>query len=163
MFRKIIPSPLGPVLISATEKGLAEVLFLEDGQEAAYTHSLQENALCREAALQLEAYFLGKRKTFDLLLAPEGTPFRQLVWQELLKIPYGTSVTYTEIARNLNNPLSVRAVGTANGQNPLAVIIPCHRVIGADGTLTGYAGGLWRKEFLLRLEGHPLFAQPTLF
>jgi methylated-DNA-[protein]-cysteine S-methyltransferase len=98
-----------------------------------------------------------------LPLSPIGTEFQQSVWKELLQIPFGKTSTYSDIANNLNNPLSVRAVGTSNGKNPIAIIIPCHRVIGADGSLTGYAGGLWRKEVLLKLEGNPHYNQPSLW
>jgi methylated-DNA-[protein]-cysteine S-methyltransferase len=108
--------------------------------------------LC-EAKSQLEAYFDGKLKSFDLPLQMDGTQFQQKVWGELKKIPYGETINYGELASRVGNPKASRAVGMANHNNPIGIIVPCHRVIGADGKLTGYAGGLWRKEKLLELEG----------
>lgn len=105
-----------------------------------------------ETRRQLEEYFAGRRTDFDLPLAPQGTEFQRRVWQELLTIGHGTTATYGDIARRIGNPNGMRAVGLANGKNPIAIIIPCHRVIGADGTLTGYAGGLGMKQTLLDLE-----------
>jgi methylated-DNA-[protein]-cysteine S-methyltransferase len=104
------------------------------------------------AAQQLTEYFNGSRTTFELPLAPAGTAFQQQVWRALLDISYGHTACYGDIARAINNPKGVRAVGLANSRNPIAIIIPCHRIIGANGTLTGYAGGLDKKEWLLRLE-----------
>jgi len=101
---------------------------------------------------QLEEYFAGERTIFDIPLAPEGAPFEREVWRALEEIPYGETVSYGEIARRVGQPTAARAVGTANGRNPIAVIVPCHRVIGADGSLTGYGGGLERKRLLLELE-----------
>jgi len=116
-------------------------------------------AAFREAAAQLEAYFAGELKEFTVPLAPSGTPFQLAVWTELTKIPYGSTVSYGDIARALGKrPVAARAVGLANGANPISVIVPCHRVIGSYGSLTGYGGGLERKELLLRLEG----AGPTM-
>lgn len=108
--------------------------------------------LVRETEEQLEQYFMGKRKAFELPLKMQGTEFQKQVWRELLKIPYGETRCYSEIARLIQNPHAVRAVGIANHRNPLAVVVPCHRVIGKDGALTGYAGGLERKRMLLDLE-----------
>ncbi|MCY1435576.1 Methylated-DNA--protein-cysteine methyltransferase [compost metagenome] len=106
-----------------------------------------------EVVRQLDEYFAGKRQTFDLPLAPRGTQFQREVWQALLEIPFGRTTCYAELAERIGRPKAMRAVGAANGANPIAVIIPCHRVIGRDGSLTGYGGGLERKELLLRLEG----------
>ncbi|MNE36295.1 Methylated-DNA--protein-cysteine methyltransferase [compost metagenome] len=106
-----------------------------------------------EAVRQLDEYFAGKRQKFDLRLAPRGTEFQREVWQALLDIPFGRTTCYAELAERIGRPKAMRAVGAANGANPIAVIIPCHRVIGRDGSLTGYGGGLERKELLLRLEG----------
>ena len=111
------------------------------------------SAMTSQACAQLQEYFAGKRTTFDLPLAASGTTFQQQVWQALLTIPYGKTCSYGDIARAIGNPKGVRAVGLANGKNPLAIVVPCHRVIGADGKLTGYAGGLNRKQQLLALEG----------
>jgi len=115
---------------------------------------------CKE---QLLNYFGGKRCTFDLPLNPEGTDFQKKVWNELLKIPYGETITYMELAIRLGDPKAVRAVGTTNGRNPLAIVIPCHRVIGAGNKLTGYAGGIWRKKWLLELEHTHNPNKQTLF
>jgi methylated-DNA-[protein]-cysteine S-methyltransferase len=163
MFLKRYESPLGIIKIQASETGLQEVLFINEAKDTMIDWSVGENNICILAFTQLEDYFAGKRKMFDLPLSPAGSTFQQTVWKELVKIPFGKTTSYGAIANDLNNPLSVRAVGTANGRNPIAIIIPCHRVIGADGTLTGYAGGLWRKEALLKLEGHPSFNQPSLW
>ncbi|GAB5533863.1 MAG: hypothetical protein Rubg2KO_01120 [Rubricoccaceae bacterium] len=115
-----------------------------------------------EAVRQLEAYVAGERTRFDLELAPEGTPFQQEVWQALCEIPYGQTISYGELAARVGRPLGAQAVGRANGQNPIGVIVPCHRVVGSDGALVGYAGGLDRKEALLRHEGAAVLP-PTLF
>lgn len=113
----------------------------------------RETPVLRETAAQLNAYFQGKLRRFDLPLHLEGTPFRMRVWAELARIPYGTTISYGELARRIGSPKAVRAVGGANHHNPISIIIPCHRVIGADGSLVGYGGGLEIKRFLLKLEG----------
>ena len=141
-------SPLGLLEISATDAGITAVTFVESPAHAAAAHPL-----LAAAAAQLADYFAGQRRDFDLPLAAAGTPFQRAVWQQLLGIPYGRTVTYQDVANALGKPRAVRAVGAANGQNPAAVIVPCHRVIGSNGRLTGYGGGLWRKEWLLRHEG----------
>ncbi len=117
-----------------------------------------DQTLLGEAVAQVEAYFDGSLKEFDLPLRSAGTPFQQAVWRELEGIPYGTVTSYGEIARRVGKPTASRAIGAANGRNPIAIIVPCHRVIGADGTLTGYGGGMWRKEWLLAHEGYALAA-----
>jgi methylated-DNA-[protein]-cysteine S-methyltransferase len=159
MYLSFCQSPLGPLKIEASETGLCSVLFIEEGTGAYLLEQNQANDITRNTVIQLHEYFNGQRQVFELPLTPHGSAFQQEVWKELVKIPYGQTDTYGAIAHKLNNPLSVRAVGTANGRNPIAIIIPCHRVIGANGTLTGYAGGLWRKEYLLKLEravNHPV-------
>ena len=113
---------------------------------------LEETELILECKKQLEEYFAGKRKTFDLPLVPKGTEFQQKVWKALQEIPYGETRTYGEIAAAIGNPKAARAVGMANNKNPIGIIIPCHRVVGANGKLVGYAGGMEKKEFLLELE-----------
>jgi methylated-DNA-[protein]-cysteine S-methyltransferase len=152
-------SPLGLLAVSAVDEGLTCInMGVEEIKDA---WGPEESTPVLEAALdQLEAYFAGDLKEFDLPLAAVGTPFQQRVWAELVKIPYGVTCSYMEVAQRLGDPKAVRAVGLANGRNPIAIIVPCHRVIGANGRLTGYAGGLWRKERLLSLErGAPaLFA-----
>ena len=106
----------------------------------------------KEANLQLSEYFEGKRKEFSFKLNPKGTDFQQKVWQELLKIPFGKTTSYLELSKQLGDVKAIRAVAAANGKNPLWIVVPCHRVIGSDGSLTGYAGGLWRKKWLLEHE-----------
>ena len=111
----------------------------------------------RSLLTQLREYFSGERQTFAITLAPHGTPFQLAVWHALREIPYGDTITYAELARRIGKPSAVRAVGAANGANPIPVIVPCHRVIGSNGTLTGYGGGIERKQWLLALEGRRLF------
>ncbi len=163
MYLSYYQSPLGPIRIEASDTGLLSVLFIEEGKGSYMLEQGQANSITRNTSLQLQEYFNGTRQVFDLPLSPRGTSFQQQVWQELLHIPFGKTDTYGAIAHKLHNPLSVRAVGTANGQNPIAIIIPCHRVIGANGTLTGYAGGLWRKEYLLKIESAATPVQTTLW
>lgn len=159
------PTPVGPLTLVALGEALVAV-WMEDQRHhpGAVAHgdpaSTDDPVLAR-AARQLEEYFAGRRTDFDLPLAPEGTEFQRRVWAELLQIPYGETVTYGELARRLDNPTGSRAVGLANGRNPLGIVVPCHRVVGAGGNLTGYGGGLPRKRLLLDLEarvaGHRLF------
>ena len=118
------------------------------------------NPVATQLQAQLDEYFAGQRREFDLPLSPVGTEHQQRVWQELLRIPFGTTITYSELAQRIGNPKSVRAVGRANGANPIWIVIPCHRVVGADGSLTGYAGGVEVKRKLLELEGA---RPPSLF
>ena len=141
-------SPIGIIQIEGSEDAITQVHF-QDGSETRTQKSFAILAECRD---QLDAYFKGKLKKFDLPLFLQGTPFQKLVWQALMKIPYGVTVSYSELAASINRPKAVRAVGGANHRNPIAIIIPCHRVIGADGKLVGYGGGLWRKEWLLNHE-----------
>ena len=119
-----------------------------------------ENELLRNLQKELSEYFAGRLTAFRVPLQTTGTPFQEVVWSELLKIPYGSTVTYAELARDINKPTAVRAVANTNGHNRIAIIIPCHRVIGADGTLTGYGGGLWRKRRLLDIESNQLSLGP---
>jgi methylated-DNA-[protein]-cysteine S-methyltransferase len=147
-------SPLGRLLLVGDHTGLLQVAMDIEGKpwrlDPAWRSAATE---LDEACRQLDGYFAGKRQAFDLRLAPRGTAFQQAVWQALLSIPFGQTSTYSALAAQIGRPSAVRAVGAANGANPIAVIIPCHRVIGRDGSLTGYAGGLTRKALLLRLEG----------
>lgn len=153
MFFTVMDSPLGEILLAGNESGLTQVSF-QDGESplSPAPDWQRDDAVWATAVTQLTAYFGGELQTFDLPLAPKGTPFQQKVWAYLQTIPYGRTTTYSAIAQALGNPKSTRAVGAANGRNPIALIIPCHRVIGSDGKLTGYAGGLHIKEALLRLE-----------
>ncbi len=150
-------SPLGPVLIRGTEKGITTVDFFE----AKLANQSAIPACLKEGVRQLTAYFHGDLQAFDLTLDWEGTPFQQEVWKKLLDIPFGKTAAYLDIAKKIGNPKAVRAVGSANGQNKIAIIVPCHRVIGSNGNLTGYAGGLSKKRWLLAFERSQI--QPTLF
>jgi len=151
----IIPSPLGDILLARNENGLSHISF-QEGTSAIEVTAVwqQDNAAFPEATAQLKAYFTGELREFDLPLAPEGTPFQQTVWGALQTIPYGKTSTYGELAAAIGRPTASRAVGAANGRNPLPIVIPCHRVIGANGKLTGFRGGLRFKEALLELEGN---------
>lgn len=142
------PSPIGLVEVSGNPDGIASVYFVEDQP---YLSDVPD--CLADCITQLTEFFQGNRHTFSLKLNPQGTAFQQKVWAELLNIPYGRTATYLDIALALGDKNAVRAVGSANGRNPISVIVPCHRVIGASGKLIGYGGGIWRKEWLLRHEG----------
>ena len=149
-------SPLGPMIVAATGKGLAGLWF--EGQkhlpDSAAWPLAPGHRVLRLAIAQLKEYFAGKRDSFDLPLDLQGgTPFQQSVWKALLAIPPGRTTSYGVLSRNIGKPAAVRAVGAAVGRNPVSIIVPCHRVLGLDGSLTGYAGGLERKSALLQLEG----------
>lgn len=150
-------SPVGKLLLAADNLGLRHVIF-SGGRELAeprpdWCPNLKGDiAPLAETIRQLRAYFAGELHDFDLPLAPQGPAFHQRVWRALCKIPYGETISYGELARRVGSPNASRAVGRANGANPIAIVIPCHRVIGSNGKLTGYGGGLPRKEFLLGLE-----------
>jgi len=148
-----MPSPLGPLVLVGTGDALTAI-GLPSGRDGFEPDPswIETTAPFAEPVRQLEAYFAGTLRRFDLRLAPAGTPFQQRVWQALLEIPYGETVSYSELARRIGRPAAVRAVGAANGQNPLAIVIPCHRVIGSNGRLVGYGGGLPAKSALLALE-----------
>jgi methylated-DNA-[protein]-cysteine S-methyltransferase len=143
-------SPIGQLRLAADAEGLREVHILGNG-EAAEPWTPKTDVLA-EAIRQLEEYFQGTRATFDLPLTPEGTDFQRRVWVTLAGIPAGKTISYQELARRLGDPKCIRAAGMANGKNPIAIIIPCHRVIGSDGSLVGYAGGLPAKQWLLDHE-----------
>ena len=147
-------SPLGLMKIQATELGLRAANF---ANEKILTEV--ENMYNQLAIKQLDAYFNGQIKDFDLPLDLEGTDFQKRVWNELLKIPFGKTKSYMDIARAIGDPKTIRAVGMANGSNKIAIIVPCHRVIGSDGSLTGYAGGMARKKWLLEFETPPIQQQ----
>lgn len=148
-------SPVQPLLLTSDGTALTGLYMVKHrhGPEVQTDWIEQSDALpFAETKRQLDAYFAGQLTEFDLPLAPEGTAFQQKVWQELQRIPYGATLSYGELARRIGNPNASRAVGLANGRNPISIIVPCHRVIGASGKLTGYGGGLSRKEILLTLE-----------
>jgi methylated-DNA-[protein]-cysteine S-methyltransferase len=152
-----IESPLGPLLLVADEAGLREIRFVNGRRPTQPEPSWKEDhAPLIETIRQLQAYFAGELENFDLQLAPEGTPFQLGVWRRLCDIPYGETISYGELADRIGNPKASRAVGLANGSNPIPIVIPCHRVIGSNGKLTGYGGGLPIKEKLLALERRQL-------
>ncbi len=150
-----VDSPVGQLLVAAGDDGLRAIEFPRNRHPVKRDDGWIEapHALIDEARRQLDDYFASKRVTFDVPLAPRGTPFQLAVWQALRGIPFGETWTYGDLARHIGQASAVRAVGAANGRNPIPIIVPCHRVIGSDGSLTGFGGGLPTKEFLLRLEG----------
>jgi methylated-DNA-[protein]-cysteine S-methyltransferase len=161
-----MPSPIGVLTIAsngthivALHMGSVESLRARMPKAAEWTRA---DAALADARDQLTAYFDGRLREFTLPLAPEGTPFQQRVWQALRGIAYGATASYGDIAASIGAPGSARAVGAANGQNPLAIVVPCHRVIGADGSLTGYGGGMARKQYLLELEARTSGRQLSL-
>lgn len=153
MYYCYMKTPVGKLLLAGDEQGLREIDFQDGPHPAQPAADWQENAKpFRRAIQQLEEYFAGKRQSFDLDLAPAGTPFQLKVWRALRRIPYGETWSYGQLAQRVGNPKAARAVGAANGQNPLPIVVPCHRVIGANGSLTGFGGGLGIKQKLLELE-----------
>ena len=164
MLCRRIDSPVGPLMLAADEHGLRHIEFREN-RHPADTGDWHggDNDVLRAAEAQLGEYFGGTRTSFDLPLAPRGSDFQVSVWRELARIPYGTTISYAQLAVRLGNANAMRAVGAANGRNPLPIVLPCHRVIGADGALVGFGGGLPVKEFLLRLEGALPAEQGGLF
>lgn len=150
----VMKSKMGPIYLAASEKGLRKVLFepTKDPQTISLSHKTPQNQILRHAVAELEEYFAGSRQKFTVPLDLEGTPFQLKVWQALSTIPFGQTCSYRDVAHKIKNPNAMRAVGSANGKNPICIIIPCHRVIAADGTLGGYTGGLNIKTKLLTLE-----------
>ncbi len=150
-YTSVLLSPIGTLAISADEKGITRVDFTEERT------SHQESPLTIACKQELREYFEGERTCFTVPLNAKGTPFQKEIWAILHEVPYGAILTYTEVAKKYGNIKTIRAVGAANGANPLAIITPCHRITGKDGKLVGYAGGLWRKKWLLNHEGATLF------
>lgn len=148
MSSAIIKTPLGNAILEGDAAGISKFVLTDESVE---TTAVPAPELA-EAIEQLEQYFAGQRKDFDLKLNPRGTDFQKKVWKLLQNIPHGKTSTYKDLSNEFGNPLAIRAVASANGKNPLWILIPCHRVIGSDGSLTGYAGGLWRKKWLLEHE-----------
>jgi methylated-DNA-[protein]-cysteine S-methyltransferase len=153
-------SPVGWIELVSKPQGISSIVFREPEGDV----NLPKGLLL-ECIAQLTLYFSGNLKVFDVPLAPEGSPFRLEVWNELVKIPYGQVVTYSDLAKRLRGTTYTRMVGQANAKNPVSILIPCHRVVGMNGALTGYGGGLWRKKFLLELEqkGNRKDFNPALF
>ena len=157
MQQAYIKTPLGTALIEGDENGIAKISTLDAGIPV--SDSVPD--VLAEAIQQLNDYFAGKRRDFSFTMNPQGTEFQKKVWQALLQIPFGTTTSYQELSVKLGDVKAIRAVASANGKNPLWIVVPCHRVIGSDGSLTGYAGGLWRKKWLLEHETPPV--QQSLF
>lgn len=151
----VMPSPVGLLRLAANADGLCLVEFPDPRHPVRAKAGWREgdSDVLADTRRQLGDYFAGTRRSFDLPLAPRGTPFQLQVWRALTAIPYGATISYRELAERIGQPAAMRAVGAANGRNPLPIVVPCHRVIGADGSLTGFGGGLPTKRFLLQLEG----------
>jgi methylated-DNA-[protein]-cysteine S-methyltransferase len=147
LYRDSFETPIGFVHVTGNDSGIHSIGFHAQAEAEPNVSPLTDLAI-----QQLRGYFLGERQEFSLPLVPEGTDFEMEVWNALSKLPYGETCSYLDIAHRMNNPNAIRAVGRANGANPIAIVIPCHRVVGADGSLTGYSGGLWRKRWLLDHE-----------
>ncbi|MCB1645392.1 MAG: methylated-DNA--[protein]-cysteine S-methyltransferase [Pseudomonadales bacterium] len=159
---RYVESPIGQLLIAGDDDGLCYIGFPSGkGQLSPGADWIEDSEVCEDVRQQLEEYFAGERTTFDVRLKPHGTEFQLQVLAALQEIPFGETRSYRDIAERIGRPRAVRAVGAANGRNPIPIIIPCHRVVGADGSLTGFGGGLDTKAFLLRLEG--IASQRNLF
>lgn len=158
MNNTLLRTPLGIALIEGTPEGISKITISEEPKELIKAPT---PPYLQQAVKQLQEYFAGDRKEFQLKLNPSGTAFQKKVWHLLEQIPYGTTASYLELSKQFGNPAAIRAVAAANGKNPLWIVIPCHRVIGSDGSLTGYAGGLWRKKWLL--EHEQVSKQQSLF
>lgn len=150
MYEVYYHTPLGFAHITADDHFITKISIRDEVYEVEPVSS----PILNEAIKQLDEYFAGKRKVFDLPLKQPGTDFQQRVWQQLLQIPYGVTISYAQMSNQMNNPLAIRAIASANGKNNLWIVVPCHRVIGTNGSLTGYAGGLWRKQWLLDHEAN---------
>jgi methylated-DNA-[protein]-cysteine S-methyltransferase len=149
VYRAYYKSPIGEIEITATESEIRSLDFVKGKRKAKATAPSPALKACLK---QLDEYFAGKRRVFELMLRLEGTGFQCDVWQALLDVPYGTTVSYADVAKAVKRPKAVRAVGSANGANPISIVIPCHRIITTGGALGGYGGGLWRKEWLIQHE-----------
>lgn len=163
MHYAIFESPAGLLLIAGDDHGIRQIRFRKGSDFAVPPDWTRDDAALTDVTTQLREYFEGRRRAFDLRLDPEGTAFQRSVWTALESIPYGETVSYLDIANRLGKPAAVRAVGAANGANPIPIVIPCHRVIGADGSLTGYGGGIDVKKWLLNHERGERGTQMGLF
>jgi methylated-DNA-[protein]-cysteine S-methyltransferase len=153
-YHRIMSSPLGTILLTADDDGLTGINFQDAaGAKTPPRDSVEADAPFADAVRQIDGYFRGERKQFNLRFSLKGTAFQRRVWNALCDIPYGQTISYRELAERIGNPAACRAVGAANGRNPIPIVVPCHRVIGSGGQLTGYYGGMHLKEYLLRLEG----------
>lgn len=158
---KKINTPMGMMKLTASKEALLSVQFMEDDQLEGLNETRMAHQILDQTSTALEAYFNGQLKSFAIPLQPAGTPFQQKVWKILMSIPYGETISYKALAKRLGDVKAIRAAATANGKNPIPIIIPCHRVIGSNGKLVGFSGGLHRKEWLLHHEA--LFTQQALF
>lgn len=145
-------TPVGIARITEDEGYISSISALDEEHEV----TSPSTPLLQTAITQLDEYFAGSRKTFDIPIKQQGTSFQQQVWEQLLQIKYGSTISYAQQSNQMNSPLAIRAIAAANGKNSLWIVVPCHRVIGSDGSLTGYAGGLWRKQWLLEHEARTL-------
>jgi methylated-DNA-[protein]-cysteine S-methyltransferase len=161
-FTAYLSSPVGTIEIVGTETEIKAVNFRENAENSDLNNEILPE-LIKTCVAQLEAYFEGKRQVFDFTFQQKGTDFQQKVWAELLHIPFGKTISYLELAKRIGDVKSIRAVGTTNGKNQIGIIVPCHRVIGSNGDLTGYAGGLWRKRWLLEHEQKVAHGLQALF
>ena len=162
LFAQCIPTPLGDMLALANDTHLEHLSFIDTPLDATGIAALEKlhnrsfvfknTDLLLTVALQLQEYFAAARTSFEIPLQMKGTTFQQSVWNALIQIPYGNTRSYQQQAKLMQQPLAIRAIAKANGANPIMIIVPCHRIIGSDGSLTGYAGGMWRKKYLLELE-----------
>jgi len=159
IYTHIIPSPVGPLTIRGNENMIHALLF----RDGPVTEDITLPDVFRQCISELEAYFAGGLETFTFPFEQPGTEFQQSVWQQLIAIPYAHTISYLQLAKRINNPGSIRAVGTTSGRNQLAIVVPCHRVIGSNGTLVGYGGGLWRKKWLLEHEIKHKYGSNLLF
>jgi len=159
----IFMSPIGQIRIVSSGEFISELEF--EDEEKAITHSSMDAAspVIIKAITELQAYFSGESRSFNFPVSQTGTEFQQQVWNELINIPYGKTISYLELSKRLGDPKNIRAAASANGKNKLAIVVPCHRVIGSDGGLTGYAGGLWRKQWLLEHERKFAYGEQLLF
>lgn len=153
----IYPSPLGNLYISATDESITGLSFYDPEKPVSSSETTQK---CCE---QLDEYFEGKRKTFDIKITQAGTDFQQKVWEKLMNVSYGKIATYQQLSKEIGNVKAIRAVGNANGKNNIAIIVPCHRIIGSNGNLVGYAGNIWRKSWLLKHEAKWTYGVQELF
>jgi methylated-DNA-[protein]-cysteine S-methyltransferase len=165
IFTTFCKSPLGLIEVSGTQHAVTSVMFVEAQKKPSPhlepTETISE--VMKECLIQLDEYFAGQRQEFDVITDQSGTFFQKKVWKELLNVPYGKKMTYLQLARKLGDEKSIRAVASANGENKLNIIVPCHRIIGTDGSLTGYGGDLWRKRWLLDYEEEKTIGKWTLF
>jgi methylated-DNA-[protein]-cysteine S-methyltransferase len=164
IFQSFLESPLGPVRISADEEAINEVHFLEEAElNSPLSSNASTNAVLEKCIKELIEFFEGNLTSFTVPVHQEGSEFQQKVWAELLNIPYGKTLSYLDLSKRIGDVKAIRAVGTSNGKNKIAIIVPCHRVIGTNGSLTGYAGGLGRKQWLLEHEMKVAHGVMTLF